>query len=611
MKPMDGPAVERVRPSALAVVRWAVAFGLIGGALELGAFLLKCLVLDPRNFNVSRQFPWMFPAAGVLLTLAAGSGAAIASRCLPALFAARVVLGVILLTTSLGVLFRVPIYTAACLILAAGVASEGSGRLARRLDGFDRLVRRGLPWLLAAFVATVLGGVIAGARATAARPVPRDAKNVLLIVLDTVRADSLSLYGYPRETTPNLRRLAERGVRFDRAFSTAPWTAPSHAGMFTGRRPRELSVGWNRPLDRRSPTLAEHLGRRGYDTAGFVANTTYCSYETGLDRGFAHYEDYDVDLREVLLRSSVVQRTLNALHRRPAIARRVGLGEVSLGSGRKSASRINRDFLRWLDRHGDRPYFAFLNYFDAHHPYVLPEGADAPRFGPGPASPDDERLLRTWWDADKRGLDPRRIALARDAYDRCIAYLDAELGKLIAELERRGEMDRTLIVVTADHGEAIGEHGLYGHGCSLYLPELHVPLLVVAPGRAPAGRVVSTPVTLADLPATVVDLIDPAARSPFPGRTLAATWSDRASSTRAPVIAELDEPPDADPNKGSSPVCAGPLRTLIDDQFHYIRRADGREELYRTTTDPAEREDLGSVPRFAATLDRFRALLNR
>ena len=111
-------------------------------------------------------------------------------------------------------------------------------------------------------------------------------RNVILVVLDTVRADRLGLYGYSRNTTPNLDGLARRGVVFDRAFSTAPWTAPSHASLFTGRWPHELSVGWNRPLDGASPTLAEFLRAQGYATAGFVANTTYCSYETGLARGF-------------------------------------------------------------------------------------------------------------------------------------------------------------------------------------------------------------------------------------------------------------------------------------------------------------------------------------
>ena len=149
---------------------------------------------------------------------------------------------------------------------------------------------------------------------------PRAGKNVILIVLDTVRADRLGVYGYERDTTPNLARLASRGVRFARAFSTAPWTAPSHASLFTGRWPHELSIGWDRPLDSTHATLAEVLAADGYLTAGFVANTTYCSYETGLDRGFAHYEDYDVTLRGVLLCSSLVERTMNFVHKHPGLA---------------------------------------------------------------------------------------------------------------------------------------------------------------------------------------------------------------------------------------------------------------------------------------------------
>ena len=118
--------------------------------------------------------------------------------------------------------------------------------------------------------------------------------NVLLIVMDTVSAQHMSLYGYPRDTTPNLARLARKGVRFQHARSTAPWTLPSHASMFTGRWPHDLSVGYGQPLDASAPTLAESLRDRGYATGGFVANTLYCSAETGLNRGFIHYEDHEL-----------------------------------------------------------------------------------------------------------------------------------------------------------------------------------------------------------------------------------------------------------------------------------------------------------------------------
>src|SRR5262249_713646 len=121
---------------------------------------------------------------------------------------------------------------------------------------------------------------------------PADSPNVLLIVMDTVRADHVSLYGYNRPTTPKLDQLAKWGVRFENVRATAPWTLPSHASMFTGRLPHELGVEWKAPLRAKFTTLAEYLGSHGYATAGFAANTLFCSYDTGLDRGFAHYEDY-------------------------------------------------------------------------------------------------------------------------------------------------------------------------------------------------------------------------------------------------------------------------------------------------------------------------------
>jgi arylsulfatase A-like enzyme len=120
---------------------------------------------------------------------------------------------------------------------------------------------------------------------------------VLLLVLDTVRAIELGLYGFTPSTSPALDGLGAAGVVFDQAFSTAPWSAPSHASLFTGRNPAELSIDWDRPLDATFPTLAEELGRAGYSTLGIVANTAYTSAETGLARGFDRYEDYRLTLR--------------------------------------------------------------------------------------------------------------------------------------------------------------------------------------------------------------------------------------------------------------------------------------------------------------------------
>jgi arylsulfatase A-like enzyme len=420
---------------------------------------------------------------------------------------------------------------------------------------------------------------------------------VILIVLDTVRAESLGLYGYGRDTTPQLAKLASRGVRFDRAFSTAPWTAPSHASLFTARWPHELTIGWDHPLDATYPTLAEDLGSRGYATAGFVANTTYCSYETGLARGFQHYEDYDVTFRGILLCSSVVERTFNFLHKHPELARLLGDDASSTGD-RKDAARINRDFLGWLDgRSSKRPFFAFLNYYDAHHPYLSPEPETGPNFGRKAESARDFRLLKTWWERDKQGIKPDDLALARDSYDHCIAYL-------FDDLEKRGLIDDSIVIVTADHGEHLGERDLFGHGCSVYRPELHVPLILVAPGLLPEKRIMTEPVSLRDIPATVQDLTGFAANSVFPGRSLTGLLD--GSESLSLVRSEVASPPEDDPNRGRSPASKGAMTSIVSRDYHYIKGGDGREELYDLNLDPAELHDLSRRAELAATLGHFR-----
>ena len=186
-----------------------------------------------------------------------------------------------------------------------------------------------------------------------------DSPNVLLIVMDTVRAQNLSLYGYARQTTPRLEQFAKTGARFDRAIATAPWTLPSHASMFTGRVAREMSADFRAPLDDMYPTLAETLGAQGYLTAGFVANTYYCNAENGLSRGFDHYEDYQLSLSEFAISASLSRAILN----RDAVRRLINYHDVI---GRKTAPDINRAFLSWLERQSERPFFAFLNYLEAH-----------------------------------------------------------------------------------------------------------------------------------------------------------------------------------------------------------------------------------------------------
>jgi arylsulfatase A-like enzyme len=605
---------------------------MISGVLEVLAFLFKCHT-DSRNYNVSHHFPWMFPLAGILIVGGPGLLLALASRLAPRLVTTLAVLAVLLFVTLLGLLCRLPIYTVVSLPLAAVLAWRTAPLLAARVERFDRLVRRNLVVMSGLLVATIVacygGDAWAEHRGLDHNSAGRGGPNVLLVVLDTVRATNLSLYGYERDTTPNLKRLAARGARFDRAFSTAPWTAPSHASMFTGRWCHELSVGWSRPLDKASPTLAGFLAAQGYATAGFVANTFYCSGETGLSRGFAHYEDYDVSLRAILLCSALVHRTLNFVGKYPELATRLALGDADPSSGhraRKDAARIVGDFLTWLDRLGrqdpGRPFFAFLNCYDAHLPYLAPEIGPALPLGRKPLSPADVTLLKSWWNHEKRRLSAAQVELARDGYDGCIAYLDHQLGRLFEELQRRGRLRDTLVIVTSDHGEHFGEQGLYCHGCSLYLPELQVPLLIFPPEEGAAavgaGRVVTAPVSLRDLPATIVSMLGRSVQStsPFPGHSLVPTWSSPPGSSpppTSPVLSEIDTPAEGDPNQGSSPVCRGPLRSLVEGEFHYIRNGDGHEELYNLQDDPLETHDLAysASADAATTLCRFRHSLQR
>ncbi len=606
---------DRIGPDS--ILAWSAWIGLVSGTLELAIFLLKCHFLDPRNLNVSRHLGWMFPVSGLFVVGGVGLALALVSLFVKRRISARLVLFVLLFVALVGLFFRAPLYTSVCLLLAGVLAWRGSGLLARRLERWERAALVGLVvpvGLLALTVGASFGREVWLEHRTV-KPSPGStggSRNVILIVLDTVRAQSLGLYGYGRDTSPNLARLARRGVRFDRAFSTAPWTAPSHASLFTGCWPRELSVGWDRPLDGSKPTLAETLASRGYATAGFVANTTYCSYETGLDRGFAHYEDYDVTLRGILLCSSLVERSLNFLYKHPGLAHRLGLDGPSSGD-RKNAARINRDFLAWLDRHEDedRPFFAFLNYYDVHHPYFSPEPEIGESFGRKPESPEDFRLLKTWWERDKRRAKPGEVELARDAYDRCIAYLDNQLGRLFNELDHRGLIANSVVVVTADHGEHLGERGLFGHGVSVYRHELHVPLIVVAPGSVPQGQTVAEPVSLRDVPSTLLGLVG--VDRTLPGQSLARYWSEGPDSSRlaSPILSEIECPPEDDPNRGESPAARGPMTSVVDDEYHYIRGGDGREELYDLRDDPAEVRDLSRSPEMTARVEKLRASLPR
>jgi arylsulfatase A-like enzyme len=493
--------------------------------------------------------------------------------------------------------------------------------------------RRWLMWTFPGLLALVL--IVAGSvfgldwleqKREAAHPLPpASVSNVLLIVLDTVRADRLSLYGYSRPTTPALERVAKRAVRFAEARATASWTLASHASMFAGRLPDELGVKWQTPLSKKFPSLPEYFGARGYATSGFVANTEYCSYDTGLNRGFTHYKDYDADCEHLRpLRTAILFQSawdgLTSLVRWTGGSRFQPLLQLLLEPQRKDAAVVNSQFIRWLSHRQEprRPFFAFLNYFDAHAPYIPPEGTPF-RFGSGPRTLGDFYVLVALWKTlDKSRLVAKYQELVRDSYDNCIAYLDGQLGKLFEALERRGVLDNTVVVITSDHGEELGEHGLFEHGESLYRPEIHVPLLFIMPGSGQPPCVVGEAVSLRDLPATIVELAGLPGESPFPGTSLVRLWRDSARRTArrapndGPVISELCGPNPTNPSKGRSPAVRGPLISLTEGEYVYIRNQnDGREQLFDERDDPDELVNLAKVAAMQPQLARLRERLEQ
>jgi arylsulfatase A-like enzyme len=620
----------------LDVLVLSVWCGLAGGLLEVATRVTCKLLPLHRIYSMSRHFPWMGPLSNLLIFSVMGLILALATRVSPrggGWVSARLI--AFLAVVPALILISPRIHPWAWAIVALGIATRLAPLLERRPDEARRWQVRTLP-LLAGIVLAIAGASIGGdwlkQRRESARPRPAgDPPNVLLIVLDTVRADRLSLYDYRRQTSPNLDRLARRGIRFNEARATAPWTLPSHASLFTGRWPHELDASWNTRLGTKFPTLAEYLGSRGYATAGFVANVQYCSPEFGLDRGFTHYEDYVLEplsplrmcyLGKLALQGAfhLGQRLSTSLGAFPLLpARDSPVWRTINSDSRVDAAAINREFLGWLSRRREpsRPFFAFLNYFDAHSPYLLPPGSPY-RFGRPPKTDADVDVLVQWFYLDKLRLLPSYLNLAKDCYDSCLAHLDDKLGELFDELKRRGVLDRTVVIVTADHGEGLGEHDLFYHGESLYRTEIRVPLLIVMPGQDGTMNVGQT-VSLRDLPATIADLAGQAAGAPFPGSTLTALWRDSRPASLAPAsggaLSELASPNPYDPNQGRSPVHRGSLLSLAEGDYVYIRNdGDEGEELFNVRDDPSESDNRaradparGVKQRLRAQLDRIRA----
>jgi len=577
----------------MAAILLPIACGLAGGYLDVAIIVLKKYFWNGlKSYGSGRDFPWSVPIGHVVLLLIPGVMLALVCRIRPRPMSLRAGSWLFATLAIWAALLRLPLYGVSTLLLAAGLGRVISGQVAAlcQRPRQARYTFAGLLGLLVILAALSSGRqAVRESSALVALPPPSNARNVVLIVWDAVRAANLSLYGYPRNTTPNLARWARQGVRYSLALAPAPWTYPSHTCFFTGHWPFQLASQWKYTLDAPDPTLAEHLASRGYQTAGFSANTLCCTYETRLDRGFIHFEDYLLTPWYLLGRTVAGSWILENILSRDNFYASKWIRVQS-----RNASGVSNAFLDWLrHRQRDRPFFAYLNYFDAHEPYMPPPGY-AGRFGIRPRSLRDHQFLLDYGTPGWKTLPTRDILMARDCYDDCIAFLDDHLGQLLEELQGQGVLDNTLVIITSDHGESFGDHGLFLHGTSLYLDEIAVPLVILSPD-APANRVVAEPVSLRDLPATVVDRLGLSAGSPFPGHSLAAYWfltPGQVPPEVTPALSEHSTVTAFQPQDERSLSRQDVQMSLVALGRHYIRNGEGSEQLYDLRRDQVESVNL-------------------
>ena len=423
-----------------------------------------------------------------------------------------------------------------------------------------------------------------------------DRPNIVLIVMDATRAKNLSCYGYARPTTPNLDRLAESGVVYEQAISPGGWSLPSHASMFTGLyASRHGADDQHKYLQPEYPTIAELLRARGYHTLAFCDNL-YVGPATGLDRGFQWFNrPFNSAPRPLVKKAQKFKRKLGN-----------GIAKM-LGQHDSGAAHINSqvsESLRRLQGEPD-PFFMFIHYEDTHAPYRLP-GKYA-RFLPKGVKL--ETALQVNQDPWKYLINPNSMKaedfeILAGLYDSEINYVDSRIGQIVDWLQTRRMLDRTMFIVTADHGENVGDHGMMAHKYCLYDTLVHVPLIIRYPkGTAVPNRVQHQVQTL-DLLPTVLSMLGEADSDT--GRALQG-HNLLSSFRRDFTIAEQSQPdlskfytrfPGVDVSRFDRA-----LTMIRDDRYKYIWASDGKHELYERASDPTERHNLiETLPTVAAGL---------
>jgi arylsulfatase A-like enzyme len=425
---------------------------------------------------------------------------------------------------------------------------RGSGRAVTRLRGY---------------VAGVVLALCLAACSTAPRP------NILVIAIDSLRADRVDFYDTQRNLTPFLGSLAEHGNVFWNAYAQSSWASPSLASLWTSRYPSQHGVNaFNSVLSGTEPVLAKILQQHGYATGGFSANFLLTK-EMGFAQGFDRYQVFA----------------------NPPKPRNMFF--------KTRAEQVNREALAWLDtvRGQGTPVFLYLHYMEPHFPYVPPKQF-FDRILAQRSNPLAERQViyemfyihpDRWWQTDER-----TVAVLRDMYDGEVMHIDAKLRPLFSGLKSRGFLDHSIVVITSDHGEAFLEHGKTSHGNTLYNELIHVPLLLLISGQ-PSRMDIRRPVSLIDLGPTLLDLIGISAPPSFEGGSLAPAmgrarppgffqkFTGKRQKDVPPVYSELLQVPDQKPT-----VSSAPLRSVIVGVHKLIMHQGSTTEAYDLGADPGE-----------------------
>jgi len=431
--------------------------------------------------------------------------------------------------------------------------------------------------------------------------------NIILVILDTVRADHLSCYGHEKPVTPVVDRVASEGMRFNHCISSAIWTLPSHASIFTGLYPIGHQVDFsNYHLAGEFQTLAEALKRKGYQTAGFVANPII-SYENNFSQGFDYFKAYG---------NNKITRTEfyllgNILWQKSGLSKLFARKVYPPFSQYQRGDDLVRDMENWfrIEYRQDKPFFLFLNFMDAHYPYQVPA-----QFKPDFSCPEPDY---TFLNHKEKSIDYFRgkykvgqaaIEKMRAYYTLSIAYADHCLGLFLDRLRERGLYDRLALIVSSDHGEYFGGHREFYHrlfhNFGIYNELIHVPLIIRYPPSVGGGIVVEDLVQNVDIMPTILDFagIDSLdADYPLQGRNL---FDLAQSGGRRYALSQFTNPPVEDilderqkhrvrkiyPNVDLKEWFKG-YSALQDGEFKFVQDAEGREYFFNLAADPGESRD--------------------